>query len=302
MSKRGGVFTDYLHVTVPYDQSGGLAMAVLDACGHGGVLERAGVPGLYDMYGGAGTLLILRRGQVVIVGISGGAIKCMRDLRVFNDVLWALAGFPHRVTKIDAAYDVAVEAPPILEEVYQAFKATGVYLGKRAAPVSKTGWKVGVSGEETGTVYVGGRKAELRAKVYDKRQEQIDKASGDLGPRVRYELTVTNKAAAISLRDAADPTALFWHYMGGRLLLRRPPGIPDWEPGGIGFALPRRPEALPAEKLKRYIEGARDTFRRGLALADACGPYGRGLMWMLVQKGNADSGEVRHVASDQHSP
>jgi hypothetical protein len=194
--------TDYLHVTVPYDQSGGLREAVLDVCGHGDADERPGRPGLFDMYRTAGTMLILRRGQVVVVGFSGGAISAMRDLKVYQPMLLTLADLPHRVTLIDAAYDLAVDAPPILETLFERYKLEGVRLGQRPAPVSKTGWKVGCTGAETGTIYIGGKKAELRAKVYDKRQERIDKGFGDPGPWIRYELTVTNKAAAISLKDA----------------------------------------------------------------------------------------------------
>lgn len=283
MSRPGTVFTDYLHVTVPYELSGGLREAVLEACGHDGVDERPGAPGVYDMYaGGGGTMLVLRRGPVVIVGLSGSTIKVMRDLKVFNDVLWVFADYPHKVTHLDAAYDIAIEAPPVLDGLFEEFKATGVRLGKRPAPVSKTGWKIGLSGAETGTIYIGGRQAEIRARVYDKRQEQVDRKFSDPGPMLRYELVLTNKAAAMSLRDAADPTELFWHFIGGRLL-PRPPGVAPWVPGGVGFDLPRRRAVEPSERLERFVSD-NATLRRGLVLADACGPRGREYMWSLMKK------------------
>ena len=53
---------------------------------------------------------------------------------------------------------------------------TGFRFGERAIQVKKHGWGVGVTGEETETVYFGTRKAEVRAKAYDKRQQLLDTA------------------------------------------------------------------------------------------------------------------------------
>lgn len=264
--------TDWLNVTTPYDQSGGVREAVLDACGHSWVDERQAQPGTYDMYGRAGTMFIRRRGQVMVIGFSGGTIASMRTLGVWSDVLTALGDYPHKVTLIDAAYDVPVHAPPVLSDVYERFKTSGVKFTGRAVGVSKTGWKVGRFGDETGTIYVGTRKAEVRARVYDKQQQLYDTESLIVDSLLRYELTVTNKAAAVSLKDAWDPTALFWHFMGGRLL-DRPVGVPEWVPGGIGFDLPKREPLSALEKLQRFLRD-NSNWQRQIELMRACGDYG----------------------------
>ena len=60
-----------------------------------------------------------------------------------------------------------------------------------------------------------------------------------------------------SLRDAGDPEAMFWHF-ASPALLKRPPGIPDWEPtGSPDWTMP---DFLvePAEVLKRRVETSAD--------------------------------------------
>ena len=271
--------TDYLNVSVPWDQSGGLQYDLLDACGHGGVSERPEQPGIFDMYGGAGTMLIRRRGPVVVAGFSGQTIKNMRELGLWADVLNVLAALPHRVTLVDAAYDVAVDAPVLLEELYEKYKVVGVRFGQRPAPVSKVGWKVGSIGVETGTVYCGTRQSVVRAKVYDKRQERIDRRFPDPGPWVRYEVTVASSLLGASLRDAWDPTRLFWHYAGGRLL-PMPQGMAQWIKGSHGFEVAVRQPKEPFDRLRSFVRD-NPNWRRQLELADACGPGGR--RWLVAQ-------------------
>lgn len=275
-SQNYSAHTDFLHVTVPYEQAGQLRFDLYEACGDGSASERADGSGIFDMYGGQGTMLLARRGGVLIVGFSGGTIAGMRASGTWAGVLRVLVDLPHRVTLLDAAYDVAEEAAPTLESLYEKYKRSGVRFGQRAVGVSKTGWKVGVTGNESGTVYFGTRKSEVRARVYDKRQERIDRKHEDPGPLIRYEVTVTGKAAAISLRDAWDPTALFWHYAGGRLL-DRPSGIPAWVAGGIGFDIKRSEPRSAYERLQRFLSDNPNWFRL-LELADACGPGGRRLV------------------------
>ena len=87
------------------------------------VAERTGREGLYDIQGRSdGTLLVLRRGQVLVVGISGGAIRALQVAGTWTDVLLALYEFPHRVTLLDAAYDVPINAPPALDMLQSGSK------------------------------------------------------------------------------------------------------------------------------------------------------------------------------------
>ncbi len=263
---------DYLNVTIPFDQSGGVQDEVLVACGRAGIGGRVLDPGVFDC--GGGTLWMRRRGLVLVVGVSGAALEMLRKVGAFNDLLWVLADRPHRVTRLDAAHDVPMEAGPELRRLFDLGNGEGIRLGQRRASVSLSGWKIGVAGHETGTLYVGTMQSEIRAKVYDKRQERIDRSFPDPGPLLRFEVTVTGKCGA-SLRDAENPTGLFWHFAAPDLLCP-PPGVilPAWVPGGVGFDLPGRFLLSPWDRLQHYLSDG-EVMRVAVRLADACGPSGR---------------------------
>ena len=264
---------DWLSLTVPWDQSDGLSDAVLELACSAGASERIGVTGVYDC-GLDGTIKIARRHSVLTAGFSGAALAALREKGVYGDLLLAFAPRPHRVTRLDAAYDVASAAPSILEAIFQRGKFQGIRLGQRPARVSLQGWKIGADGAETGTVYIGSRTSEIRARVYDKRQERLDHKQHDPGPLTRYEISVTGETG-VSLKDAGDPTALFWRF-AAPALLPYPSGIyvPRWVPGGVGFNLPQcgtPPD--PVDRLRRVMEES-ESLKLVVRLAKACGSYG----------------------------
>lgn len=111
-------------------------------------------------------------------------------------------------------------------------------------------------GDESGTVYLGAKQAKVKARVYDKRLERLEKHLADPGPWTRYEL-VGSSDLGISLRDAGDPAPFFWHYMG-HTVLERPSDVPAWTPGAIGFNLPARPSLDPSEVFERRLAFSRE--------------------------------------------
>lgn len=115
-----------------------------------------------------------------------------------------------------------------------------------------------------GTVYLGGRSAEVKARVYDKRQERIARGYPDPGPWLRAELTVTG-AVGVSLKDVWSPAPVFWHFMASTLkgIAACPVDVPEWVPGGVGFSLPPRPVLDPVQRLARRLE-------RSTELQDLC--------------------------------
>lgn len=267
---------DFLNVTVPIDQTGQIDEDILDACGPAGIWKKPGdKDGLWRIGAAGGSLILQPRGRVLICGISGTAIEALRQRdQCWLDVLIALAGYPHRVTRLDAAFDIEAHAPPIIWTLFLRGKRAGLRLGRTASKVHLGHWGPGSTGEDTGTLYIGTRTSELRAKVYDKRQQQIDVAKIDPGPRTRYEITVTD-AHEVSLADAQDPTALFWHF-SRPALLRLPPTLPPppaWVPAGQGFACPPLPKRTPEERLQRYLDHS-DAIATLCKLAQDCGPYG----------------------------
>ena len=208
---------------------------------------------------------------VAVVSASGAALAVLRSVRAYTDYLRVLSSDIHRLTRLDIALDVLVDAPPLLETLYSRAKAGGVSLTRKALnPVRHVSrWQSPDSaGLDTGTVYLGGKTAEVRARVYDKRLERIASGFPDPGPWLRAELTVTS-AMGISLKDAWEPAPVFWHFMTRALegIISRPSDVSPWVPGTdkfvidgdrVGFALPPRSVLDPVQRLERRLEHSSD--------------------------------------------
>lgn len=126
-------------------------------------------------------------------------------------------------------------------------------------------------GEETGTVYLGSRQAEVQMRVYDKQAERLFHGV-ERGPGVRYEVTVKNGLP--SLRDVFEPASLFWHYAQG--VLPRPAGVPEWVVGSQGLELPAVESRDALDLLRLKIQWSPDV-RRLVELADSL-PGGRAVL------------------------
>ena len=246
---------DYLTVTTPSDPGGLIANNLLsllsDLPGLTCVRPRQWRVASYD-----GSLFsIFRRGRVVIFTASGGALQALRDHNLFSEYLSTLASEgAHRVTRLDVALDIAKEASKTVVSLYRKGinNPKAFHLGKKAAPVRNHHSLSKITGLETGTTYFGGRSAEITARVYDKREEQVTfQRKPDPGPMLRYELTVTNKVFP-TLRDAYEPEALFWHFMAPDIL-KKPSGVKNWEPHGEGFSTTVS-SRNPLERLARRLE------------------------------------------------
>ena len=198
-------------------------------------------------------------GRVGVFSASGSALSALRSAGVFGEYLRLLSSEgPHRVTRLDAALDVVTPTWPILRKLYRKVRQNGIRLSKKAC----TGRLISgpcVDGGETGTLYLGKKTAEVHAKVYDKRQERLDKGYSDPGVLTRYEVTVCTQFQP-SLKDAWHPEALFWRFMAPDVL-PKPSGITLWTGSGEGYELPKREtedsEALQYKRLlKRLTESS----------------------------------------------
>jgi hypothetical protein len=87
----------------------------------------------------------------------------------------------------------------------------------------------------------------------------------DPGQLTRYELTLRS-GVGISLCDAWDPTAAFWHFASPGLL-PSPEDAPDWAPHGgsmlpSGFDLPKRDKPIsPFDRMRAALERSPDLAR-----------------------------------------
>jgi len=272
------VVCDYLNATVPLAESGGLVDELriyLAQCG--AVVDQEG---LWRFEGG--TVRIGERGRVLTLGISGLALAGLREMGALPEFLAILADWPHRITSMDAAWDVHQDAAPVVQRLYQEANEGQHRLTRKALGHDQVlaFFSKDDRGKDTGTVYLGKKTAEVRCRVYDKRWERLSKGFDDPGPLVRYELTVTGKMGP-TLRDVVEPAAMFWHFVGRSLLESPITSVHQWTGHGEGFNLPPRPETLPAQALAKRLEDNAEL---------------KELVWLAVQAGDVEVRRiVRHV-------
>jgi hypothetical protein len=220
-----------------------------------------------------GTIRAAPTHGVFSVSASGVAMSRLRSCGVDGEFLATLGTFPHRVTGLHATLELAQDASRVVADVAAKGRAGLIALSRKSVPPSHVMTHLGLDafGALSGTVYIGSPKAEVRAAVYDKRKERMDKGHDDPGPLLRYEVRCRSKLGA-TLRDAYEPERLFYHFASPDLL-PLPQGVQAWSPFGEGFALEKRKVFTPAELLERRLEASADV-RRLLDLADECGPHG----------------------------
>lgn len=281
---------DYLNITVPETDAPAPDRTIRS------ILAEVGAEsvkaGLWKLQGSWGSFKLEPVGKVRRFSASGGVLDAVRAAGLYGSYLAAFQDVPHRVTLMDIAHDVATDAPAAVMGLKERIiSGPGVGLTRKRLRPGQFHFELGLDHErrETGTVYLGQRTAEVRAKVYDKGHEMRSKGRGDPGELLRYELTVTGKVGA-SLKDASVPDPLFWHYM--RHVLVPPEGVADWVPGGLGYELPPKVALLPAEALRRKVENSTELESWGL-LADSLGAQGRVWLLGLLQR--------RLGLSNQHS-
>ena len=214
------------------------------------------------------------------VYVHGQALAVLRSRGAMQDCLALLASQNHRVTRVDAAIDFAIDAAPVVADLRKQYPAS-CSLTRKAIET----WSIlsaRPDGVESGSFYVGKRgKSKVQARVYDKQLERLQRAGIETGPTVRYEVAVKGDFGP-TLRDVALPESMFY-YFASPALLQAPSGVDLWEPGRAGGWSYDRPSGTPWEALKRRVDGCADL--GALAdLADAVGPSGRVELLRLISR------------------
>ncbi len=271
-------FCDFVSVTTPLGCGSDLLTAirpVMDMAGSDVVHDKSGEGVLFRC--GSGTVRYQHRFSVAMVGASGGVLSALRSVGLLDEFLFAVSTVPHRVTRLDATLDFAEAAPPVIAALAARARGAGVSLSRKSVPATdvQTHLALDARGALTGSVYLGSAQAEVRGVVYDKRHERESKWMADPGPLLRYEIRVRSGFYP-SLRDASAPSAMFYHFASPDLV-PAPLGVPQWVPGGVGFALEKRMEFTPAELMARKLDASTDV-QRLVELAHACGPGGPALL------------------------
>lgn len=266
-SRIGDPFADYLNVTVPIDfgeEAAGKLLPIIESLGPHNA-EDGGVYRLYDsrLKPTSAVFKFKRRGKVLVISSSGMALAALRSLGAYSAFLAELASFPHRVSMLHATLDYLMPDPAgtLLEVKEAAFAESLSLTRKRILKGHVTALlSSNAAGKETGTVYLGNRaNADVWAKVYDKQHERVSRGFADPGPLVRVEVAVQSDVGA-TLRDAHNPSDLFFHF-AGKSLVESPPGFAGWSPGGEGYSLPKSEEVLPLQRLDRLVDYSHDLTR-----------------------------------------
>lgn len=201
------------------------------------------------------------------VSASGGSLGHLRASGAFSEYLGLLGSYPSTITRLDAALDLAVPAPPVIQALVSQYPPGSlVYLTRKGVRPSYNLQPLGGSEGFTGTFYAGaGGRAKVSARVYDKQSERLQRAGLVTGDWLRYEVTC-RKGVGVTLRDAHDPTALFFHFASPALLplpARVAPWVPDlgdvWSPGSV--------KVDPYARLRSRVESSVDLGHL-VALAD----------------------------------
>lgn len=276
------VFCDYLDVTYspiecPYPE---LNLQLLDA-GFEVSRDTGGSRCYLSPNGARGMVKIEHRSRFARISISGASCAVLRGMGLWEPVLAILGSVPHKVTRVDVALDLAMDAADVIPALCARYPEGKVNLSRKALPVTRM-VQTRADGRESGTYYVGHRtKARFTGKVYDKSLQALEVLGHTIETTTRFEMTACKDSGA-TLKDAALPSALFWH-IASPAFLSRPEGVQMWVPNDdLGWTAAKR-EFNPAETLKRRVESSAelDAF---LDVADAMGASGRAYLLHLISR------------------
>ena len=246
------VICDWLDVTyAPNDTPEHAVFLVIQSATAECVADNGSAGSVWRLNGGM--LKIDYRQAFARFSASGSFIEGLRMAGVFQEYLSALSESPHSVTRLDAAHDVLTDAAPVIAKLRKRYPRECSLT--RKALNTKSILSTRSDGKESGTWYVGHRsKGRVTARVYDKQLEMLEKSGTEIPPMTRYELTL-RKDIGVTLRDAAEPERVFWHF-ASPVLLKRPQNVSDWVSGWGGGWSYKRPEVALAGVLKDRVRSS----------------------------------------------
>lgn len=226
-----------------------------------------GVKCLVDI--GCGVIKIECKPGFHRVSASGSVVSHLRGLGLFDEYLSILAMYPHKVTRLDAACDYAVDGPVFLRSLEARYPLDTVCLQRKALRVKRLYSCRASDGLLTGTWYAGHKSnARVTVRVYDKQAEALDNRAEVLPPTTRVEFTF-RKDHGCTLRDAAMPYSLY-HQFASPTIVPMPADAAEWVAHGEGWPSAARPPKLPYEVFVRRLETSPELAR----LAELCSGFG----------------------------
>lgn len=226
----------------------------------------------YRTPNGRGTVRVKHSKRYAKISLSGSSLAHLRLCGHWTELLSILASSPHKVSRLDLAMDLPMDAAPFMDALDARYPLGLVNLSRKAQAVTRF-VSTRADGVRSGTWYVGHKDdARQSLRVYDKSLQMLQEYGEVIPTTTRVEVTARKDRGA-TLRDAEQPDALFWDIAAPSVFKRAPEGSPVWQPNQDTHWLSQPPTFVPAEVLKRRIEHSAeiDAF---LTLADSIGPYG----------------------------
>lgn len=269
-------FCDFLSVSFPQgaDDSESPSIAkVLDLLSPLGCVRKQD-SNLFEVGAYGGTAKVFHCGRVDVLSFSGGVLRSMREAGILLDVSMCLNEVAHRVTRLDASCDFLVDAPPEIERFYGTVRQWGVSIGSKLVVDRDMTVYFGsaADGRRTGTIYLGGARAEIRGCIYDKRHERLQKGFPDPGPLLRIEVRMRSQVGC-SVFDAVSPERVFYHYAAPGLCVPPAP-VGLWGAYGAGFTLPTLPAKYTAAQRLMWLLDDSAVVKQMCSLTRDIGPEG----------------------------
>jgi hypothetical protein len=214
------------------------------------------------------------------IEVKGLALELLRTSGSFSSFLSLLGSHNHKVTRLDLALDVPRDFPSVLHGIRVKYPTGYAKVSRKKAKISEILEPRDSDGKRSGTLYIGsqGGKARKFARIYDKQLESL-RRDVHIPPTTRYEFVIRED---VTLRDAYEPSACFWHFMGLDLL-KTPKGVPKWVKGSVyGWSVTKF-EKLPVERLLSYLDNC-PSLDRMVTIADEIGPNGRSYLLSQLRK------------------
>lgn len=276
----GKPFCDWLDVTYgPLDCPYPELNTLLLGCGFVPSNE-LGSGRTYRTPNGRGTVRVKHSKRFAKISLSGSSLTHLRLCGHWTELLSILASSPHKVSRLDLAMDLPMDAAPFMDALDARYPLGLANLSRKAQAVTRF-VSTRADGVRSGTWYVGHKDdARQSLRVYDKSLQMLQEYGEVIPTTTRVEVTARKDRGA-TLRDAEQPDALFWD-IAAPTVLKAPEGTPVWTPNTDTYWLATPRSFLPAEVLKRRIENSAELDAL-LELADAAGPCGRDYMLNLLR-------------------
>ena len=181
---------------------------------------------------GRGVLKVSSSGRFHRASASGVFIAELRDRSLWRDYVNLLGSVAHKVTRLDVAVDVDVDAPLVLSALCSVYPDGSFSFGRKSMRTKTFFERRETDNALTGTWYAGHRSAaRLCGRVYDKQLELFTKQGMLSPPLTRFELTFRKDFGA-SLWDVLSPTDIFYSH-AGNLMDTKLVEYDDWASRGL---------------------------------------------------------------------